>query len=72
MKKRIIATGSIAVALFLGSYAVSAGDFREELGVDPVLTRSLVQQGFNPSQIQKIFTGAPLKKNYNKPPLDEE
>lgn len=104
MKKRnIIATSSIAVALFLSSYAVghaasysflkpriyleaqsvsvpeiaidnlgiSARDSREELGIDPAFMDSLVDQGFSPSQIQKIFTSASLKKDYNKLPLGE-
>lgn len=103
MKKRIIATSSIAVALFLSSFissqaaaysfprprvysdtqnvevsdaepdyaGVSAGDFREELGIDPVFLDSLVRQGFNSSQIQKIFTSAPIKKDHNKLPLSE-
>jgi hypothetical protein len=102
-KRKIIATSSIAVALFLSSYAsgqaadysflkpntyleaqsaanpevgtdnlgISARDYREELGVDPTFMNSLVDQGFNPSQIQKIFTSASLKTDYNKLPLSE-
>lgn len=98
-----MATGSIAVALFLSSYGgataadysllrprifsqtqnvsivepesenigVNAGDFREELGIDPTFSYSLADQGFSPAQIQKIFTSASLKKDYDKMPLDE-
>jgi hypothetical protein len=54
-----------------GGVGVSAGDFREDLGIDPTFSVSLVQQGFNSSQIQKIFTSASLKKDYNKMPLGE-
>lgn len=104
MKKRnIMATSSIAVALFLSSYATSqaasyplirpriyaetqnltvlepesedlaiqAGDFREELGLDPTFGDSLVKQGFSPSQIQNIFTSASLKNDYDRLPLEE-
>ena len=104
MKKRnIIATSSIAVALFLSSYSstqaanysflkpriyleaqsiavpeiatdnlgIAAGDSREELGLDPAFTDSLVAQGFSPAQIQKIFTSASLKKDYSRLPLGE-
>lgn len=104
MKKRnIVATSSIAVALFLGSYGsiqaannafyrprlysqtqgapsteieghgfgVSASDFKEDLGLDPTFTQSLIEQGFNPSQIQKIFASASLKNDYEKLPLEE-
>ena len=107
MKKRnIVATSSIAVALFLSSYAttqaatyvfprskpgiysevsdssfiepeqtedigVIAGDSREELRIDPTFTYSLISQGFNPAQIQKIFSSASLKKDYDKLPLGE-
>ncbi len=99
----MMATGSIAVALFLSSYGgvyaanyplpkpktylqdlsfaskemgeesvgVSAVDFREELGMDPTFSNDLIEQGFNPSQIQKIFTSATLKKDYDKMPLSE-
>jgi hypothetical protein len=74
-KRRIMATGSIAVALFLSSYsstgAAKAGDFREELGIDPTFSVSLTEQGFSPSQIQKIFTSASLKKDYSRLPLSE-
>jgi hypothetical protein len=102
-KRKIMATGSIAVALFLSSYSsssaarysfskprifaqeqsvlvsdteqeylgVPAGDFREDLGIDPTFGDSLVQQGFSPSQIQKIFTSASLKVDYGKMPLSE-
>jgi hypothetical protein len=67
-----MATGSIAVALFLSSYVgVSARNFREELGMDPTFTASLVDQGFGPSQIQKIFTSASLKNDYGKMPLSD-
>jgi hypothetical protein len=50
---------------------VSAGDFREDLGIDPTFSVSLASQGFSPSQIQKIFTSASLKRDYNKMPLGE-
>ena len=50
---------------------VSAGDYREDLGIDPTFGDSLVQQGFNPAQIQKIFTSASLKNDYSKLPLSE-
>ena len=104
MKKRnIMATSSIAVALFLSSYSstqaanfvfskprtysltqsssqveveseyagVSAADFREELGMDPTFTQSLVDQGFSSAQIQKIFASASLKNDFEKIPLSE-
>lgn len=64
-------TGGIAVALFMGSFGVSSRDFREDLDIDPTFGVSLTQQGFSPSQIQKIFTSASSKKNYNKLPLSE-
>ena len=101
-KRKIMATSSIAIALFLSSYAssqaanytllrprieeaqsvsvpevvtndlsVPAGDFREELGIDPLFSESLVEQGFSPAQIQKIFTSASLKDDYEKLPLGE-
>lgn len=50
---------------------VSAKDLREDLGVDPTFGDSLIEQGFNPSQIQKIFTSALLKNDYEKMPLSE-
>lgn len=98
-----MATSSIAVALFLSSYAtsqaanytlikprlyaqsenvsyvevepegvsVSAADYKEDLGIDPTFTESLVTQGFSPAQIQNIFASASLKLDYNKMPLSE-
>ncbi len=39
---------------------INAGSSREELGIDPTFQDSLVKQGFNSSQIQKIFTTASL------------
>ena len=50
---------------------VSAMDFREDLGKDPTFSDSLVRQGFSPAQIQKIFTTAEKKNNYEKLPLSE-
>jgi hypothetical protein len=50
---------------------VSAKDFREDLGIDPTFVISLVEQGFSSSQIQKIFTSASLKRDYNKILLGE-
>lgn len=74
-KRRIIVTGSIAVALFLGSYsgtmAANARDFKEELRIDPTFNVSLAQQGFSPSQIQKILTSTSPRKGYSRKPLDE-
>lgn len=68
-----MATSSVAIALFLSSYTLgqSARDYREDLGIDPTFSISLVGQGFSPAQIQKIFTSASLKKDYNKLPLSE-
>ena len=51
--------------------SVSATDFREDLGLDPSFESALVEQGFNPSQIQKIFTSASIKNDYGKQPLGE-
>lgn len=70
-KRKIIVTSSIAVALFIGSLGVSSKDFREDLGIDPTFTESLVSQGFSPSQIQKIFASASPRNDYDKMPLSE-
>jgi hypothetical protein len=65
-------TRSLSVPEQIRDYlSVDARDYREDLGIDPTFEDSLIEQGFNRSQIQKIFTTASLKRDFEKMPLSE-